>query len=182
MAKAKSSSAYKGTVTIKVKNKNKIKKTIKGKNTGTPLLFRSIAVALAGYNVGIGIPTYMAVTTTDSQDETKPNYSDCSIPVSVTGRSYGQDNSGDWFCRVTATIPKANFRNWADNSSYYALLLNGNTSGISETTNVLAYIQLVQKETGETIDLKQMSDGSSLVIEWDLYVQNYEVVKSRMGE
>ena len=283
MTKAQSSSAYKGTVTIKVKNKNRIKKTLKGKNTGAPMLFRTIALALAGYTVGNNVPTYMALTTAtdvsvsissytitvtnppsyynisaegtiqmDSENsfgvgdvvvsEIKvgdavqtgwrqigdtitlgssvssqttfavkglitgkynkssysvgslsvdedgikgsgpPDYSQCSLPVSVTGRSYGQDNNGDWFCRVTATIPKSNFRNtWATGASFYAVLLNGRQeSTISELTNVLAYIELMQKETGEKIDLTQMQEGSSLIIEWNLYVQNYEVVKQRV--
>lgn len=180
MQKAKSSSAYKGTVTVKIKNKNKVKKVVKGKNTGCKLLFRSIALALAGYALQDNVPTYMTIVNEDNNH--KPNYSAYSLPVPVTGRSFGQDSNGDWFCRITATIPKANFRTDWTTTPYYAVLLNGKTtSTVSEEVNVLAYIKLENKETTPVtpIDILQMENGSSLVIEWNLYVQNYETIKER---
>lgn len=197
MPKATSSTAYSGQVKIKIKTRNGTK-TIKKKNTGTDTLFRAIARALAGYSLGADIPTYISlapankVVYKDDKDNPlytrmDPDYTKSSSPISVTGRSYGQDSSRNWFCRVTATIPKSNFERSWDGDKYCAVLLNGNNSRVATFENTLAYLYLATVPQGDDvdpndldhlipIDLTQMADGSSLIVEWDLYVRNYDEI------
>lgn len=197
MPKATSSTAYSGQVKIKIKTRNGTK-TIKKKNTGTDTLFRAIARALAGYSLGSDIPTYISLAPAqkveykDDENEViytrmNPVYDQSSSPISVTGRSYGQDSSGNWFCRVTATIPKSNFESSWNGEKYCAVLLNGNNSRVATQENTLAYLYLATVPQGvdpndldhlTPIDLTQMADGSSLIVEWDLYVRNYDEVNA----
>ena len=168
--------SYNGEVTIITKMGHK---TISNKyyNNGTNLLFEVYARALTGQNVSSLIPAYIDIVRVQTIDDTT-TYTQClrdMAPVIVTyvdkvranekGYTYGVP-----FTRVEAILTKNMFTSEFSDGDIHIQLK-------TSSENLLASLHVDGLYDG----VNNMTDGTQMIVVWDLYVTNKQRTTTEGG-
>jgi len=165
---------YSGEVTIKVMQGKKEISRLSGHNAGKIDLFKGICYYLAGYADNSYIPAYIKASTATTSDDSEPTDFDAlNAPAAITGRR-AEKSDGKWQSIYTAIITYSNLINPGSTANpnpitYLALYSN-------DKITQLATIKLA--DMGEGSWDGNIIQGSSVIVEWRLSIDNKEVTSN----
>lgn len=173
---------YSGIVKIQVKDKRgRILQNFVGHNEGTVWLFKVIASLLGGnMEEAVNVPHFLGAQRGASEGETLSNALYSRIPVTFNGinPTYHGTSVNGWYSAFSCSIPYQSFSlnsassaedNYLRTVSLYSYYQDGDGSSSElATIDILSNLQDGQS----LVNLKSLSEGQSLYIQWQMRLQN----------
>lgn len=166
---------YRGSVTLNILIKDKII-TLKKYNKGTEYLKKAFAKWLTGNFQPFDIPETLDFRYASSSEPIDSDFVTClNQEIGLTGKVFVKATDENlsledaWVARFSASIPfSALSHNSFSNTESYRLYLTGSYDSEESTYHDLAYIPIDDE------DLQNFTQGTQMIVEWNMELLNWE--------